>query len=60
MTKVGTAGTSVGLEHRTVNALYVQADPGSRDDNDDPDDHRMSHSSRYLQTRLVTVGNDLQ
>ena len=60
MIKVGTAGTSVGLEHRTVNALYVQADPGSEDDNDDPDDHMLSHISRYLQTRLVTVGNDLQ
>ena len=59
MIKVGTARTSVGLQHRTVNALHVQADPGSRDD-DDPDDHQMLHSSRYLQSRLVSDGNDLQ
>ena len=50
---------SVGLQHSTVNALSVQADPGSRDD-DDPDDHQMLYSSRYLQSRLVSDGNDLQ
>ena len=56
----GHGSDSVGLEHRTVAALYVQADPGSEDDNDDPEYHMLFHINRYLQTRLVTVGNDLQ
>ena len=43
-----------------MNALYVQADPGSEDDNDDPEYHMLFHINMYLQTRLVTVGNDLQ
>ena len=60
MTKVAAVLTAWDLPHRTVAALYVQADPGSEDDNDDPEYHMLFHINMYLQTRLVTVGNDLQ
>ena len=48
MIKVDTVRTSEGLQHSTVNALYVQADPGSKEYDDDPEYHMLFHINMYL------------